>query len=134
MAKGFMYADIQREVDLARDGKNGANLMTALALLCYTEFGGGLLRGNKFSRDDNRKNFYAFFNAMGKGYSDFGKENNVYSIFRNGLVHEYFAKKNCRIAMLKGKEELGIGRLDNGEYFFVVEQYFEDFKTVFDEL
>ena len=72
----------------------------------------------------------------------------VYEVFRCGMAHEYFIKKSGAIYMLSGNTKprvddestlhlalsvhrapvpCGIGILDNGQYFFVVEQYYEDF-------
>ncbi len=47
--KGFIYCDIKREIDLAREGKSGGKLLAALGLLCYTEFMGKIVLKNKES-------------------------------------------------------------------------------------
>jgi hypothetical protein len=78
----------------------------------------------------------------------------VYKVFRCGLAHEYFIKGNSVIYMLNGKilvdgagcivdgrpgpslwttpysaPSCGIGLLDDGRYFFIVEKYYEDFRA-----
>lgn len=120
---GFIRSDIQREIDLARQGKGGGNFLSALGLLCYTEFMGGIATGDKGTA---RCRFDTFFCLMGNGYRKFCKQVNVYKIFRCGMAHQYFAE-NCVITMLKTNEAIGIGRLPDGPYYFVVEKYFEDF-------
>jgi hypothetical protein len=35
---GFIFGDIQREINLARSRHTAGNLLSALGLLCYTEF------------------------------------------------------------------------------------------------
>lgn len=125
---GWMFADIQREIDLARSGKVAGNFLCALGLLCYTEFMGGILLGSLTIRPIKRR-FNAFFDFMGSGYQNFNQNVNVYDVFRCGLAHEYFVKENCTIAMLKNDETLGIGKLPTEAYYFVVERYFEDFSA-----
>src|SRR5437899_1268126 len=93
-AKGFMFSDIEREIQLARADKQtlgslgvnpgGGNFLAALGLLCYTEFGGKLQFGHKSAS----KNFNDFFDLLGTAYNTFRKEHNVYDIFRCGLAHE----------------------------------------------
>lgn len=144
-AKSFIYSDIQREINLARasedatkkaqlqtliDHPGGGNFISALGLLCYTEFAGKL----KFKKCSCSGNFNSFFDLLGNAYKDFRKNNKVYDIFRCGLAHEYYIKENCTIYMLKGQESLGIGKEANGHYYFVVERYFEDFKKAFDKI
>lgn len=123
---GFIFSDIQREINLARSGKDAGNFLSALGLLCYTEFMGGIAAGS-FRKKSLKSRFDTFFNLMGKDYEDFNKNVNVYKVFRCGMAHEYFIKRNCTIAMLKNNETIGIGLLPNRQYYFVVEKYFEDF-------
>jgi hypothetical protein len=141
-------------LQLARQG--GGNFLCALGLLCYTEFMGGLVKGG-FSKGSARSRFNAFFYRMGQQYTLFDQElkqktgSDVYSVFRCGMAHEYFVKKSSIIFMLSGgvnrnitvdgeklsmfvapsmwigPSDSGIGYLDNGKYFLVVEQYFKDF-------
>ncbi len=80
------------------------NLLTALGLLCYTEFIGGLINNKVGVRTANRSNFYAAYNLLGDTYKAFDtmlKDNfgsDFYGFFRNGLVHEYYAKGSFVIA------------------------------------
>ena len=128
----------------------GGNFLCALGLLCYTEFMGGISTGS-FSKGPDKSRFDAFFNLMGPDYEAFNRQINVYKIFRCGMVHEYFIKKSGVIYMLsggvnivstmsgdvgslggapsvlKGPVQYGIGILDDGRYFFIVEQYYKDF-------
>jgi len=123
---GFMFKDIQREIAMARTGSGGGNFLAALGLLCYTEYLGGVKR-DKFTRGQSRGSFNAFFPTLGPCYDALNRDIDVYDVFRNGMAHEYFVKKNCVIAMLKGDEECGLGRFAQGGFYFVVEKYFEDF-------
>lgn len=130
-AKGFIYADIEREINLAKLGKDAGNFLSALGLLCYTEFMGGVKR-NKFQRGEAAYNFNTFFDYIGNDYANFRKNCDVYSIFRCGLAHEYYVKKHCQIAMF-GNVKMGVGE-SNESYYFVVNKYFEDFKFAVDKL
>jgi len=123
---GFIFSDIRREIELARSGKPAGNFLSALGLLCYTEFMGGILKGS-FKSGTAKSRFDAFFNSMGQGYKSLNQQIDVYNVFRCGMAHEYFIKGNCIIAMLKDDETLGIGITPRGRYYFVVERYFEDF-------
>ena len=124
----WMFSDIQREIDLARSNKRAGNFLCALGLLCYTEFMGGIVLGS-FTIRPLKRRFDAFLDLMGDDYKIFNQTVNVYDVFRCGLAHEYFVKHNCDIAMLKNDETLGIGKKPTGEYYFVVERYFEDFSN-----
>ena len=145
-AKVFIYTDIQREINLAKISENfigkfllktlikypgGANFMTAMALLCYTEAAGKIITGND---NEARANFLVFFEKLGPEYLSFKASHNVYDIFRCGLAHEYYVKKNCIIYMLSRKAACGVGIDKTRKYYFVVEKYFEDFKKAFDNL
>jgi len=123
---GFMFTDIEREIALARLNLGGGNFLAALGLLCYTEYLGAVKRDN-LEPGSSRQNFDAFFNTLGPEYAALGTEMNVYGVFRCGMAHEYFVKKNCVIAMLKSSERCGLGRFQDGGLYFVVERYFEDF-------
>jgi len=91
---GYMYDDIQRELDIAVSGTAG-NFLCALGLLCYTEFMGGLkLRKFSQSNGEASKRFNTFFDYLGQEYRDFGKQCNVYKVFRCGLAHQYFVNTN----------------------------------------
>lgn len=156
---GYMCADIEREIAIARSGKLAGNFLCALGLLSYTEFMGGLLLKELGSRASG-KLFNEFFDYMGPGYRSFRHRCNVYHIFRCGLAHEYFVKHKCTIIMLNistptrifGTIEgvspslyvpdsilnppvnVGIGMAPNGRYFFIVEKYYQDFRDACERL
>jgi hypothetical protein len=123
--KGFIYCDIKREIDLAREGKSGGEFLVALGLLCYTEFMGKIALKNK---DSYTKQFKYFFRFMGEDYKQLidDKEIDIYQIFRSGIVNSYFANE-CDIKMLNDNYSSGIIIQPDGKYLFVVEKYFEDF-------
>jgi hypothetical protein len=143
-AKGFIFSDIEREIQLARADKRqlqalgvtpgGGNFLAALGLLCYTEFGGKL----KFRKKTAAQNFNGFFDFIGPDYKgfrgSFSRQNEVYDVFRCGLAHEYYVKKSCVIAMLACGSGLGIGRDSSGRFVFIVESYCRDLKQAFDRL
>lgn len=129
-AKSFIYADIERELALARSKKDGGNFLVALGLLCYTEFAGKLKYGSAAAS----RNFNQYFDELGYKYRNFRARYNVYDIFRCGLAHEYYVKGTCQIAIFGAGKRIGIGRSRSGIYYFVVEKYFEDFKKAFDKL
>lgn len=144
--KEFAFNDVRREISLARvseseDGlaalqdlgvkPGGGNFMAALALLCYTEFAGKL----KFDGCKASDNFNRIFDELGDNYKKFrASGNNVYDIFRCGLVHQYYVKKTCTIAMFGRADRPGIGKCSDGRYYFVVERYCRDLERVFDAL
>jgi hypothetical protein len=147
-AKNFILSDIERELALADSSerllgrlllrlagvpRGGGNFVAALSLLSYTEYG-GRLKNNDFSDGNSRKNFDDFFGDLGTGYKQLLTEHNVYKIFRCGLAHEYYVKNDCIIAMHSAKQlDAGIGHYEN-QYFFVVEQYYKDFRAAFENL
>jgi hypothetical protein len=144
-AERFIYRDIRREIRLGyvsqkQEGKEtlkhlgvpsgGGNFLAALGLLCYTEFLGKLKYGCKHASE----NFNRFFDDLGPDYKKFRDSRvNVYDIFRCGLAHEYYAKQNCDIYMAKKPwSVIGVGKRTDGRFWFVVEQYFQDFKRALD--
>lgn len=129
-AKGFIYSDIARELDLAKNGNDAGNFLATLGLLCYTEFAGKL----KYKKNSSSKNFNYFFDDLGSRYKHFRNQYNVYSIFRCGLAHEYYVKKSCQIAMFGGGKRIGIGKSRSKMFYFIVEKYFKDFKKAFNKL
>ena len=147
-AKQFIFADIEREIALADASQRwvkrvllrvagvppgGGNFIAALALLSYTEYG-GRLKNNDFSDGNSRKNFDDFFVDLGPAYKQFGGQHNAYKIFRCGLAHEYYVKKDCVIAVRSHAQlSAGIGH-DGVQYFFIVQKYFEDFRIAFEAL
>ena len=99
------------------------NFLTALGLLCYTEFAGQVRYGRSTSTD----NFNLLFDDLGPEYKAFRQScPQVYDIFRCGMAHEYAIKQPSGIAMQAPHLSAGIGRIPDGRYFFVVENYWQD--------
>jgi hypothetical protein len=133
-AVAFIQTDVERELQLARLNEHGqlgaalntggGNLLAALGLLSYTEFGGKVLFNHKKRNGDDhsRRNFDDFFRLLGPDYEAFLAGRNVYNIFRCGLVHEYSVKRPCGIYMF-GNQSHGIGIDSSGVYFIVIENY-----------
>lgn len=100
----FIFTDIERSI------RAKTNFLTALGLMTYTEFIGGLISGNGGKSGNARLNFYEAYNRLGQEYVRFDQEirsrfrnrkrkpRDFYDIVRCGLVHEYFVKKNFVIA------------------------------------
>jgi hypothetical protein len=148
----FIRTDIERELQLARlngDGQltsvispGGGNLLAALGLLCYTEFGGKLRFNYKKATnptwDDSGRNFGDFFELLGPDYvafrASFPSPQDVYRIFRCGLAHEYYVKRSCTVFMLDGGHPCGIGRDSSGRFFLVVETYLAHLLAAFAQL
>jgi hypothetical protein len=134
-AVAFIKTDVERELQLARlNGRGelgtvlhsgGGNLLAALGLLCYTEFGGKILFGHKKKNGDDhsKKNFDDFFRMLGPKYAALLGVCNVYNVFRCGLAHEYAVKEPCSIAMFSDQPD-GIGVGPTGIHFIVVQSYF----------
>lgn len=156
-AKQFIVGDIHREVEWARAWEDKAkpqrrahleaagmkqsgagNLLAALGLLCYTEFCGWL----KFNHRKNdgspapTKNFNAFFDYLGADFAAFRAQHNVYDIFRCGMAHEYFVKRDFTIYMLDGGgTTIGLAYdAAAGHYKFVVEVYLRHLAAALDRL
>ena len=164
---GWMCRDIEREIEWARRGDDGGNALCALGLLAYTEFMGRFLSNISYVRHplkSDKDKFNAFLSYMGSEYEPlvFRKNLDVYNIFRCGLAHEYFIKRDCTIAILNstpgrlsiygpeqsiksytGKRKLsyvnkpakcGLGIANNGGYWFIVEKYYQDFRIACEKL
>lgn len=69
----------------------------------------------------------------------------IFEIFRNGLVHEYFIKHNLRIGKVSsviardavsrsGGRTFGIGTTSDGRLLFATRTYFKDFMIVVKEM
>jgi hypothetical protein len=159
-----MCAEIEREIELARAGKDAANALCATGLLAYTEFMANLLPAwRRISLKTPRDKFEAFFRDLGEEYGDLMDKEylDVYEVFRLGIMHEYFVKDLCTIAMLNspgsivvqgGMDETvsppkklpedyvqtpapcGLGATYNGSYFFIVEKYYQDFRAACEKL
>jgi hypothetical protein len=161
---GWMCADIEREIQWARESKSAGNALCALGLLSYTEAMAYLLPSSRRPGNGSRQHFDAFFRELGPYYANLldRGEFNVYDVFRCGLSHEYFVKQTCTIAMLnttpgsievKGSRinegltekhaptyllakpvECALGCVPNGSYYFVVEKYYQDFRAACERL
>ncbi len=131
-AKNFIFADIQRELDMANSDVGSGNFLVALGLLCYTEFAGSLIPS---VGSGSRTKFDTFFDRLGEGYRSLRGSHNVYNIFRCGLAHEYFVKKNCTVSVTATPNgSPGVGLQSNGSYYFANSNYFNDFKKAFEDL
>ncbi len=157
----WMLKDIEREIEFTKSGYGGGNVLCALGLMSYTEFMGRLLPTN--NQKNNRETFNDFFRILGPKYKSLLDEEkiDIYGIFRCGLVHEYFIKGDCTIAMLnstpgeievkdglksnnklnnetssmiKKPVDCGIIIAENGNFLFNIERYFDDFKNACEEL
>lgn len=148
-AKKFIFSDIDREIALARASQNeegllllksagvptgGGNFLAAMGLLSYTEFFGEQ-KYKHTGRGCCSKNFNDLFDDLGDEYRLFREAGeDIYSIFRCGLVHEYYTKQDCTIYMLKNERSAGIGKEHDGKYYFVVETYYEALKRVINDI
>jgi hypothetical protein len=134
--KGFIFNDICHSI------KAKTNFLTALGLLSYTEFLGGLISGNGGKNDYSRKNFYVAYNLLGPDYITFdkqicqkyknskGKPRDFYDLVRCGLVHEYFIKKDFIIARDNYSTKApGVG-WTNQKIGIANSNYFRDFKKM----
>jgi hypothetical protein len=161
---GWICEDIDREIRWAKAGNPAGNALYAMGLLAYTEFMAKLLPAQRRPSDGARLHFEAFFRELGSCYADLldNQGMNVYDIFRCGLVHEYFVKGTCTVAMLNSSPgnlevygayensqsppvrlgssfipkplKCGLGIATNGSYYFIVEKYYEDFRSACEAL
>ncbi len=123
--KEFMFADLDKTIDLAYSDKGAPNFMLALVLCSYTQFWGKLV----LPSGDGKKCFEAFFRKLGIKYADVvdRQHADIYGRIRNGLVHEYLIKRSSKIVIEDG--ECGIDYNDKTRIFtFYVRRYLEDFK------
>jgi hypothetical protein len=69
--RDFMFADLEKTIDLASTTKGAPNFMLALVLCCYTEFWGKLLNGITNPEKGDLPRFYNdFFIRLGSRYQD----------------------------------------------------------------
>ena len=128
--RAFIYHDLQAAID----GK--ANYLAALGLVAYTEFMGGIMRG-EFGYKKSRQNFLAFVqkyfpSCYMKADQDLQPRGGLYGVIRNGLAHEYFMKGGDASFTIYLMKTLSCGvRLNFTSYHleFSVANYFRDFKT-----
>jgi hypothetical protein len=132
--KGFISNDLQAAI------RGNANYLTALGLVAYTEFMGGMLLNN-FT--DPQKKFLSFL----KGYfpSDYMKadtdlkaagKKGLYDVVRNGLVHNYFVKLPDTNFIIYMWQRLDCGILYDAtkdELKFGVVEYYQDLLNAFDK-
>ena len=136
-ARDFIANDIGRELQLARArtelldaagvAPGGGNVLAALGLTCYTEFGGKL----KYGYRGAKANFVEFFRDLGPPYLETARSHDVYGIVRCGLAHEYFVKRNCEINMF-GAVSSGVIVRNDGTFMITVERYFLDLMKALD--
>lgn len=132
--RDFMFADLEKTIDLASTPKGAPNFMVALVLSCYTEFWGKLLNGISVPRKGDLPKFYNdFFIRLGNRYQELHERlertgtNRIYYDVRCGLAHAYLIEGNTRILIEGG--HYGIDYDDKTRtYTFYIRRYFEDFK------
>lgn len=150
---GFIHHDIKTAI-----GAN-TNFLVSLGLMCYTEFLGGLMpRLDDEARASSRSRFnrflyrldspafrYRLFDEMLK--FKFGENSDIYSIFRCGLVHEYFIKsvtlstqgeielKSGSIVVRDALPEgvIAFGQTKDGRIAMAFRTYFRDFEKLLAE-
>jgi hypothetical protein len=146
---GMMCEGVERQIrDAYGDGDASARLMASVALMAYTEFLGAV-EAKSFEPYQSQAKFEGFLKYMGGPYREMveKKAPDAYDVFRNGLVHNFFVKGICTIAMknnpgpilvigehpgdvvIQKPVDAGLGRAANGGYYLVVEKYYLDFKT-----
>lgn len=127
---GYIKSDIERELNLVKAGENAGNYLMALGLMCYTEFLGSLMTGEK--NGFSKENFNNFLYFMGEEYEAADIQFNniygegIYSLFRCGLVHEFFIKKRSLVSIYRNGEGIGLGISEN-RLTIAVSKYFDDF-------
>ena len=62
--KEFIFADLEKTIELVNTPKGAPNFMLALVLCCYTEFWGRM----KLPNGSSSERFNEFFKALGKRY------------------------------------------------------------------
>jgi|GEM_PF-3317963 len=148
----FVYGSIFQDLDSCI--KAQANFLVALGLMSYTEYLGGLLTGNLGIKNQVEVNFnkaLEYFEHAGDGsyYLNFhvldkntSSNLNIYEIFRNGLVHEYFPKGK-ELIIVYNEPRLPLPAADQGVGWinqdgqrilrFHCNAYFRDLKQAFDK-
>lgn len=133
--KSLALADIEKSI------KAGTNILTALGLLCYTEYVGGIIRGKVDVRGESQNNFKEGLYKLGEGYrlfdslleKNFGMD--TYVMFRCGLVHRYMTKQFTFVAKTaKNRNSLGLGFNNDGVPGMANTNYFEDLKRLISSL
>jgi len=133
--RDFVASDVQKSIEA------GTNFLTALGLLCYTEFFGSLINDNVGKTFNSRKNFETGLYAMGKDYELFDKQlkasfngRGAYKIFRCGMVHGYFIDHALAVVARDNKASgLGLGQNKDGALGMATANYFLDFMAALDK-
>jgi hypothetical protein len=132
--RDFMFADLEKTIDLVSTSKGAPNFMLALVLCCYTEFWGKLLNGVSSPMKGDLPRFYNdFFVRLGSRYQDLHERlersdsNKVYYEIRCGLAHTYLVEGNAKILMEGGHSGIEYDEKTK-TYTFYIKRYFEDFK------
>lgn len=151
--KGFVKADIERELQLAKVSdtyfryvldflginRGGGNMMAVLTLLDYTEFAGHTYAQIKHLTKYDP--FVTGFEQMRP--SDYKKlpksPADVRTIIRNSLVHPVKGNPDIAVGMLENNfgEKYGTNAaitVKDNVWYFCVEKYYKDLMTVFEEL
>ena len=99
--RDFMFADIEKAMDLVYAKKGAPNFLIALGLCCYTEYWGKLVKG--IAAGHSEECFNEFFDRLGKCYNDLRQRKNVdiYHNIRCGLAHTYLIEGNDSIIDMK---------------------------------
>ena len=95
--KEFMFADLDKTIELVHSNKGAPNFMLALVLCSYTEFWGKLMLPSKSCKDC----FDSFFCRLGRKYEEVinRQDTNIYGRIRSGLVHEYLIRGSAKIVI-----------------------------------
>lgn len=114
--------------------------LAAMGLVTYTEFLGGLFRGDLQNRQ-GRANYEAFIrNFFGDCYTEVDSRlrkaglKGLYSVARSVIAHEYFMKLTSIVSIdIQTSTKCGVAYDPNGNFKIVlsVKQYFQDLKEAF---
>lgn len=140
---GRMTQDIAREIDWQHAHPNewAGNMLCALGLVVYTEVLGRLAIQQQQRRiAGNSEAFYAFLDRMrggayAKWRADWRKRHSgdLYSVLRNGLVHEYLPKVLTKL-WFEPEQDFGLGEEPGFDLCLRMEPYFVDFCAAGDDL
>jgi hypothetical protein len=129
----YIFGYIYRDIEAAINAK--ANYLVALGLVAYTEFMGGLVAGTLGQSRHSKERFYKFFDLLGPAYKSVRQKREVTKVYTNircGLAHAYFIDQDSVVKMSADEfwgKSCGIEVGVNGEVYFVVERYWQDFQV-----